>query len=120
MQTSNVATISETSATLPAAPERASENRQLIEAIVNSRPYQEYESAFTELTGLPVTLRPVETWQLPHRGQRNANPFCELLSQKSRACASCLRIQEELRQKASAEPHTVTCAVGLCDTAVPV
>ncbi len=120
MQTLNVEPNFETSAALSSPPETASENRRLIEAIVNSRPYQEYESAFTELTGLPVTLRPVETWQLPHRGQRKANAFCELLAQKSRACAACLRVQEELRQKASLEPHTVTCAVGLCDTAVPV
>jgi len=65
-------------------------------------------------------LQPVETWQLPHHGKRNENPFCALLSQKSRACAACLQVQERLCAKAASEPQTVACAIGLCDTAVPV
>ncbi len=95
-------------------------NRALIAALVNSRIYREYEVAFTNLTGLPVALQPVETWQLPHHGKRNENPFCALMSQKSRACAACLQVQERLCEKAAHEPQTVACPVGLCDTAVPV
>src|ERR1035438_2075793 len=95
-------------------------NRALIAALVNSRLYREYERAFTDLTGLPVALQPVETWQLPHHGKRNENPFCSLMSQKSCACASCLQLQERLCEKATHEPRTITCPVGLCDIAVPV
>ena len=95
-------------------------NRALIEALVSSKVYQEYERAFSDMTGLPVALQPVETWQLPHHGKRNENPFCALMSQKSRACAACLQVQERLCEKATTEPQTVTCPVGLCDTAVPV
>jgi AraC-like DNA-binding protein/ligand-binding sensor protein len=95
-------------------------NRALIAALVNSRIYREYEQAFTSLTGLPVALQPVETWQLPHHGKRNENLFCVLVSEKSRACAACLQVQERLCEKAAHEPRTVTCPVGLCDTAVPV
>ena len=95
-------------------------NRALIEALVNSRVYREYEQAFSSLTGLPVALQPVETWQLPHHGKRNENRFCALMSEKSRACAACLQVQERLCEKAAHEPRTVTCPVGLCDTAVPV
>jgi AraC-like DNA-binding protein/ligand-binding sensor protein len=95
-------------------------NRALIAALVNSRIYREYEQAFTDLTGLPVALQPVETWQLPHHGKRNENPFCSLMSQKSRTCSACLQVQERLCEKATHEPRTVTCPVGLCDIAVPV
>lgn len=95
-------------------------NRALIKAISDSKIYQEYERAFNVLTGLPVSLQPVETWQLPHHGKRNENPFCALMSQKSRACAACLQVQERLCAKATTEPQTVTCPAGLCDTAVPV
>jgi AraC-like DNA-binding protein len=95
-------------------------NRALVEAMVNSRIYQDYERAFSEATGLPIALRPVESWQLPHHGKRNENPFCQLMSQKSRACAACLQVQETLSQRATDEPQTVTCAAGMCDTAVPV
>ena len=67
-----------------------------------------------------MALQPVETWQLPHHGKPNENPFCVLVSEKSRACAACLQVQERLCEKATHEPRTVTCPVGLCDTAVPV
>src|SRR5215831_17990307 len=66
----------------------APNGRGLIEALTSSKIFQEYESAFTMATGLPVSLRPVETWQLPHHGKRNEAPWCALMSQKSRACAS--------------------------------
>lgn len=95
-------------------------DRSLIEALVSSKVFQEYEKAFTEATGLPVALRPVETWQLPHHGKRNEGPFCSLISQKSRACASCLSVQETLSELASEQAHTMGCPNGLCDTAVPV
>jgi len=92
----------------------------LVEALVNSRVYQDYERAFAEATGLPVTLRPVESWQLPHHGKRNESPFCDLMAQKSRACGACLQVQEKLSEAASNGPHTVVCPVGMCDSAVPV
>ena len=95
-------------------------NRALVDVLVGSRVYREYERAFSDMTGLPMALQPVETWQLPHHGKRNENPFCALMSQKSRACAACLQVQERLCAKATTEPQTVTCPAGLCDTAVPV
>src|SRR5579859_1708389 len=95
-------------------------DRGLIEALAGSKVFQDYERAFTEATGLPVALRPVETWQLPHHGKRNEGPFCSLVSQKSRACASCLSVQETLSELAADQAHTLGCPNGLCDTAVPV
>jgi len=95
-------------------------NRALIEALVSSKIYQDYERAFSETTGFPVALRPVETWQLPHHGKRNESPFCEILAQKSRACAACLQVQESLSERSTQEPQSVLCPVGMCDTAVPV
>jgi AraC-like DNA-binding protein/ligand-binding sensor protein len=95
-------------------------DKGLIEALVNSKVFAEYEKAFTEATGLPVALRPVETWQLPHHGKKNEGPYCAFMSQKSRACASCLQVQERLSQAATHEPATTTCLAGLCDSAVPV
>ena len=94
--------------------------KQLIEALAGSKLYQDYERAFTEATGLPVTLRAVESWQLPHHGKRSANPFCTLLTQKSRACAACLQTQQKLSETATHEAQTAVCQAGLSDTAVPV
>ena len=106
-----------------AAPGSANVNttgRALVEAMVNSKIYQDYEKAFSEATGMPVALRPVESWQLPHHGKRNEGPFCQMMSEKSRACSACLQVQEALSKSATMEAQTVTCPVGMCDTAVPV
>jgi AraC-like DNA-binding protein/ligand-binding sensor protein len=97
-------------------------NLQLIESLRNSPIFREYERAYTETTGLPVALRPVETWQLPFRGRRGESPFCALMAEKSATCAACLRQQDELARAALAGegPSTSTCAFGLTETAVPV
>jgi AraC-like DNA-binding protein len=92
----------------------------LVETLCNSTIYRDYERAFSEATGLPVALRPVESWQLPHHGQRSENPFCAMLATKSRACAACLQVQQKLSENARHEAASETCQAGLCDTAVPV
>jgi AraC-like DNA-binding protein len=95
-------------------------NGKIIEKVAGSKIYQQYERAFCETTGLPVTLRPVESWKLPHHGKRNESPFCCLMSQKSRSCAACLQTQQKLAERATDRARSVTCAHGLVDTAVPV
>jgi AraC-like DNA-binding protein/ligand-binding sensor protein len=101
-------------------PENGQDNHSLVEALTNSRIYRDYERAFGDLTGLPIALQPVETWQLPHHGKRHENPFCAMLSKRNRSCAACLQAQERLCKQAATEAQTVTCAVGLSDSAVPV
>ncbi len=94
--------------------------KPLIESLAESKIYQDYGRAFSEATGLPVALRAVESWQLPHHGRRFENRLCQMLSRKSRACAACLQTQQRLSETATQEPKTITCQAGLCDTAVPV
>src|SRR6185436_9237010 len=95
-------------------------DNNVIDRLTNSKIYSDYENAFSEATGLPLRLRPVESWQLPHHGQRKENPFCAMLAAKSRACAACLQVQQCLAETARDESRTVTCPAGLSDTAVPV
>ncbi|HTL59544.1 MAG TPA: helix-turn-helix domain-containing protein [Candidatus Limnocylindrales bacterium] len=104
----------------PPLKRRGQGDQSLIEALTQSKIYQEYERAFSEATCLPVALRPVESWQLPLHGKRHEAPYCALMSEKSRACASCLQMQERLSAVAAHEPHTMVCPAGLCETAVPV
>jgi AraC-like DNA-binding protein/ligand-binding sensor protein len=96
------------------------DNKDLIESVINSKIFQDYEKAFSETTGLPVSLRPVESWQLPHHGKRHENPLCAMLAEKSKSCATCLQMQQKLSESAQFEAATVTCQLGLVDTAVPV
>ncbi|MBI3418412.1 MAG: AraC family transcriptional regulator [Verrucomicrobia bacterium] len=95
-------------------------NGQLLENLTRSEMFQNYERAYTETTGMPVTMRPVETWQLPLHGKRRENPFCAMMAEKSRSCAACLQMQEKLAQGATNGPCAMTCAYGLCEMAVPV
>jgi len=95
-------------------------NVEKIALLTKSQEYQDFEGAYTETTGLPLTLRPLATRKLPHHGKRNENPFCALMAENSRTCAACLQAQEQLAQSALHEPATMTCAYGLCETAVPV
>jgi len=95
-------------------------NNTMLETLVQSTTYQDYERAYNEATGLPLTLRSVETWQLPLHAKRNETPFCAMMGAKSKTCAACLQMQEKLAQSATSEPATLTCSYGLCETAVPV
>ena len=95
-------------------------NGQLVDSLTHSEMFQNYERAFVETTGMPLTLRPLETWQLPLHGRRKENPFCAMMAEKSRTCAACLQMQDKLAKAAMNGPCTMTCAYGLCETAVPV
>lgn len=96
------------------------QDKQLIRTLLESKIYQDYERAFSQSMGLPLALHPTESWQLPHHGKRAENKFCAILAKGGRSCAACLRVQQELCEKATDGPKTVTCTPGLCDTAVPV
>jgi len=95
-------------------------NKNLIQALVNSKLYQDYQRAFAQATGLPLCLQTADSWQLPNHGHPNQSPFCELMSRKSRSCAACLQVQQKLIQSAREAPQTVVCFAGMVDTAVPV
>ncbi|MBL9166670.1 MAG: helix-turn-helix domain-containing protein [Verrucomicrobiales bacterium] len=93
---------------------------QLLTALTSSALFRTYARAYSETTGMPIALRPVETWQLPFHGKHKENTWCALMSEQSRTCASCLQVQEKLAKASSNGPATVICAYGLCETAVPV
>jgi AraC-like DNA-binding protein/ligand-binding sensor protein len=103
-----------------AKPGGPGNSRTLIEALVNSRIFQDYHRAFTDATGMLVTLRPVESWQLPFHGHKCENLFCALMAKKSRSTGVCLQVQQELSETATHEPQTLTCPAGFTDAAVPV
>lgn len=95
-------------------------NKQLIEMLVRSRLFRDYESVFTKATGLPLTLRPLEYWQLAHHGKKNENAFCAQLAEHPKTLAVCLEAHENMIRHTVELPHTVTCPFGLSETAVPV
>ena len=99
---------------------RINSNGHLLESLSKSQIFKDYERAFSETTGQPVALRPVETWQLPLHGKARENPFCAMVAGKSRTCAGCLQVQEQLAQQAKGGVAIVTCPYGLCEMAAAV
>ena len=55
----------------------------LVERLSESKVYSDYERAFSDATGLPLRLRSVESWQLPHHGQRKENECVQRASRFS-------------------------------------
>ena len=92
----------------------------IVQRLSGSEMFKDYEGAFSEITKLPLALRPLETWNLSMDGKPRENPFCELLAQCNRTCAACLEVQEKIANQNATGPTTVTCFAGLCETAVPV
>ena len=95
-------------------------NNYLYDALSASPLYRDYQLNFNEATCMPLSLRPVESWQLPHHGHRGENPFCAVVTQTSRACAVCLQMHQRVAERARQNPYTLTCGFGLSETAVPV
>jgi AraC-like DNA-binding protein/ligand-binding sensor protein len=102
------------------SPKPSAASQTLVGQLSQSQIYRDYEKAFRETTGLPINLRPVETFNLPHSGDPNENPFCALIAKTNQSCAACLQLQRKVETQARFEPKTLKCFAGLCDSAVPV
>ena len=85
-----------------------------------SKLFRNYEQVFSEATGLPLALQPLEFWQLAHRGKKKENAFCALLAERPATLAVCLQAHDEMIRHTGAIPNTVTCPFGLTETAVPI
>lgn len=96
------------------------QHENLIETLAGSKMYRDYERAYSDATDMPMSLQPVETWRLPLHGKQKENPFCALIASKSRTCAGCLRMRENLCRQAAQSPAKMDCVYGLCEAAVPV
>jgi len=97
-----------------------STDNQLLEVLSKSRIYRDYELAFTEATGLPLSLHKPEMMQVILHKSRQENPFCTLLNKTNRWCAELHTLQCKLEQEAEFEAKTLPGFGGLCETAVPV
>lgn len=91
----------------------------IVTSLERSKIYQDYEQAFTQASGLPLILK------APLDGSSNSpwlggNQFCEYMARKHQACAECLALQKRIERNAEAEPSTMKCFAGMCESAVPV
>jgi AraC-like DNA-binding protein/ligand-binding sensor protein len=103
---------------LPDTP--AKRSKFIVTQMKASQIYRDYEQAFRDTTGLPINLRPIEAFDLPHHGDPNENPFCALMATTNQTCSACLQLQQKVEEEASMEPKTLKCFAGMCDSAVPI
>lgn len=96
------------------------DQKHLIQALASSALYRDYAQAFSDLTKLPIALRPVEVWTLPYRGHRYENPFCSMMARWSKTCACCLQTIHGLSEIAMEEPAMISCTAGLTEIGVPI
>lgn len=95
-------------------------DKKLLEALAHSKVYRQYERIFSEATGLPLALRPVEFFGLPFQGKKNENGFCAFLAGGKGSCSLCLQTQGRCSNNPGGEPRSIQCPFGLTETTVPV
>jgi len=96
------------------------ESRVLVEQLSRSEIYQDYEAAFSEASGLPLALRPLDFYGSALSGKTKENPFCALMAKSNKSCAACLCLQAELETKAQMEPQSLRCFAGMRDSLIPI
>lgn len=96
------------------------ESRELVQMLASTRLFAKYERSFSAASGLPLAIRPVESFQMPARSNKNENPFCALMAQSRKGCVACLQTQSELEASARARTRTIRCYANLHDTMVPI
>lgn len=96
------------------------ESRALVNRLSSSDLFEEYEKAFLRATGLPLALRPINSFQMALHGKSTENPFCSVMARTNKSCLACLEIQAELERTARLEPKSLHCFAGMCETMVPI
>lgn len=96
------------------------ESRDLVQMLAATRLYAKYERAYSAASGLPLAIRPVESFQMPARSNKNENPFCAMMARSRKGCVACLQMQSELEAAARHRPRTQRCYANLHDTMVPI
>lgn len=96
------------------------ESRELVRRLAATRLFAKYERSFSAASGLPLALRPIESFQMPARGNKKENPFCALMANSRKGCAACLYAQSDLEEQASARTQTLRCYANLYDSMVPI
>ena len=91
------------------------------ERLSQSQILRDYERAFSEATGLPLTFAPVGKKRPGMRGSPAANEFCVQMAESEPGCRMCVDMQESLSAGDSgARTQSGACIAGLTDSAVPV
>jgi len=93
---------------------------QAFKALQDSKLFREYQEAFQNATGLPLTLHRAKSQHFEPDGRQRNSPFCEILARSNQSCAECFAMQKRLEEQTKLAPKTLHCFAGMCETAIPV
>ena len=96
------------------------ESRRLVRQLSATRLFAKYERSYSAASGLPLSIRPLESFQMPARSNKRENPFCALIAGARKGCVACLQAQSELERGAADATRTVRCHANLYDSMVPI
>ena len=98
-----------------------SEPGAISEKLSQSQILRDYERAFSEATGLPLTFAPAGKKRPGMRGSPAANDFCVQMAESEPGCRMCVEMQENLSSPSGdGTTKSAACIAGLTDSAVPV
>lgn len=99
----------------------AADSNTIAEMLSQSRILRDYERAFSEATGLPLTFSPAGKKRPAMRGSTVANEFCVHLAETEPGCRMCVEMQEKITAPDPGHAtRTASCLAGLSDSSVPV
>jgi AraC-like DNA-binding protein/ligand-binding sensor protein len=95
-------------------------HEEVVARLQQSEIFRDYQQAFQTATGLPLVLRAAGSFQSPMQGSKQINPFCALMAARSKSCAACLQLQEQVEREAIDGSKTLQCFAGLSESVVPI
>jgi AraC-like DNA-binding protein/ligand-binding sensor protein len=98
----------------------AADSSAILRCLRESRLFLEYQAAFETITGFPLVLRAVGSFQVPLHGSKRSNHFCELMTKTNKTCSACLQLQQRTEEEAVLESKTLQCYAGLHESVVPL
>ncbi|MBK1876803.1 helix-turn-helix domain-containing protein [Pelagicoccus mobilis] len=85
---------------MPLTPEKAAYYETVIEKLRSTADYREYEEAFQDATGLPLTLEPASqlTMALCSKHQARTS-FCSLMNKAGHSCSTCQALHRGIEKE---------------------
>ena len=87
-------------------------NKQLIDVLLRSRLFPDYERVFTKATGLPLALRPLEYWQREQHGKKPREPILRFAGEQLATVAVFLQANEGMMRHIGDGIHLMVCGHG--------
>jgi AraC-like DNA-binding protein len=93
---------------------------RIVERLSMSRLYLDYERAFGDATGLPLSLASNDHRSFEHPARGYQNVFFEWFARHHPLCVSCQKSRQRAMRDAVAGSRTLTYFDGLCESSVPI